>query len=204
LGAESAGQALAALSTVENPDAAAAVAIALIAALGNDAAAFGRVAAVLAAREDEEQFADLTAPFSTPVAPISVVAPRSALGLTAQRWADLDPRRAISVAREVDDERLGLALESAALRALARIAPDEAFAHFATLGGDSRQLGVLSGAWGDLARADPERMLASLAGLPADSRRMAEQISIQQLAERDPLAAVTTSSACRSAPSGKE
>ena len=184
------GQALAALSTVENPDAAATVAVALIAALGNDGAAFRRVATVLAAREGEEQFADFTAPFSTPVGPTSVVASRSALGLTAQRWADLDPRRALSVAREVDDERLGLALESAAMRALARIAPDEAFAHFATLDGDSRQLGVLSGAWGDLARADPERMLASLAGLPADSRRMAEQIAVQQLAERDPLAAV--------------
>jgi len=186
-------QALAALSTVENADAAAAVAIALIAALGNDAAAFGRVAAVLAAREDEESFAPgnpSSGPFTPVGSALSVVSPRSALGLTAQRWADLDPRRAISVAREIDDERLGLALESAALRALARISPDEAFAHVATLGGDSRQLSVLNGVWGELARADPERLLASLAALPADSRRIAEQIAVQQLAERDPLAAV--------------
>ncbi|HEY3517643.1 MAG TPA: hypothetical protein VGL98_11400 [Gammaproteobacteria bacterium] len=185
-------QALAALSTVENPDAAAAVAIALIGALGDDAAAFGRVAAVLRAREDEEPFATVNAsgPF-TPAGPaVGVVAPRSALAITAQRWAELDPRRAISVARQIDDERVGLALESAALRALARIAPAEAFAHFATLGGDSRQLSVLNGAWGELARADPARMLSSLAGLPADARRMAEQIAIQQLAERDPLEAV--------------
>jgi len=185
-------QALAALSTVENADAAAAVAIALIAALGNDSAAFGRVAAVLAARENEESFAPATpssAPF-TPAGPaVSVVSPRSALGVTAQKWADLDPRRAISVARELDDERLALALESAALRALARVSPDEAFAHFSTLGGDPQRLSVLNGVWGELARADPERLLASITTLPADSRRMAEQIAVQQLAERDPLAA---------------
>ncbi|HEX7236234.1 MAG TPA: hypothetical protein VF405_04675 [Gammaproteobacteria bacterium] len=184
-------QALAALSTVENPEAAAAVAIALIAALGDDAAAFGRVASVLAARGDEETFAGVNAgPFTPADAPVSIVTPRSALGLTTQKWADLDPRRAISAARELDDERVGLALESAALRALARIAPDEAFAHFASLADDSRQLGVLNSAWGELARADPERLLASLTRLPADSRRIAEQIAVQQLAERDPLAAV--------------
>jgi len=182
------GQALAALSTVENPDSAASVAVALITALGNDAAALGRVASVLGARDDEETFATVNP--SPAGSAVSVVAPRSALGLTVQKWADLDPRRAISVARQIDNERVGLALESAALRALARIAPDEAFAHFATLGGNSRQLSVLNGAWGDLARADPERLLASLTGLPADSRRMAEQIAVQQLAERDPLAAV--------------
>jgi hypothetical protein len=185
-------QALAALSTVENPEAAAAVAIALIAALGNDAAAFGRVAAVLVAREDEETFVAanaLAGPFAPAGPAVSIVAPRSALALTTQRWADLDPRRAISVASAVDDERVGLALESAALRALARTAPEEAFAHFAALGADSRQLSVLSSAWGELARADPERLLASITGLPVDARRVAEQLALQQLAQRDPPAA---------------
>jgi hypothetical protein len=185
------GQALAALSTVENPDAAAAVAVALIGALGDNAAAFGRVTTVLAAREDEEPFTNASpSPFTPAGAPVSVVSPRSALGLTAQKWADLDPRRAIAVARQVDDERIGLALESAALRALARTAPDEAFAHFAALDGDSRQLNVLGSVWGELARADPERLLASAASLPADARRMAEQMAIQQLSDRDPLAAI--------------
>jgi hypothetical protein len=183
-------QALAALSTVENPEAAASVAIALIEALGNDAAAFGRVTTVLAEREGEEAFAAVNpspGPFTPPV---SVVSPHSALGLTTQRWADLDPRRAIAVARQVDDERVAFALESAALRVLARSAPDEAFAYFATLGGDSRKLGVLSAAWGELARADPERLLAAAAALPAEARRVAEQLAVQQLAERDPLAAI--------------
>ena len=185
------GQALAALSTVENPDAAAAVAVALVGALGDNAAAFDRVSKVLAAREDEEPFTNAPAtPFTPAGAPASVVSARSALGLTVQKWADLDPRRAIAVAQQVDDERLGLALESAALRALSRAAPDEAFARLAALDGDSRQINVLSGVWGELARADPERLLASAASLPVEARRMAEQMAIQQLADRDPLAAI--------------
>ncbi len=185
------GQALAALSTVENPDAAATVAIALIAALGNDAAAVGRVAAVLAAREEEEPFASVTpTPAITPVGSVAFVAPRSALGLTAQRWAELDPRRAFAVAREVDDERLRLTLESAALRVLARIAPDEALAYLATVGTAAQQLGVLGGTLVELARANPEQLLASVGHLPQDLRRVAESSALQQLAERNPLAAV--------------
>ncbi len=186
------GQALAALSTVESPDAAATVAIALIAALGNDAAAIGRVAAVLTAREGEEPFPSAAAagPAVAGVA-AAFAAPRSALGLAAQRWADLDPRRAFTVARAVDDARLRLMLETAALRALARIAPDEALAHVATLGSSaSQQLGVLGGTLVELARADPERLLTATAGLPTDARRIAEQAALQQLASRDPAAAL--------------
>ncbi|HSC15403.1 MAG TPA: hypothetical protein VLI71_09820, partial [Gammaproteobacteria bacterium] len=185
------GQALAALSTVESPEAAATVAIALIEALGNDAAAVRRVGAVLAAREADDSASAVSpaVPFFTPAGPAGF-APLSALALTAQRWADLDPRRAVAVAREVDDERLRLALESAALRALARTSPDEAFAHFARLDGASRQLGALGGTLIDLARADPQRLLAAVAGLPADARRPAESAALQQLSERDPLAAV--------------
>ena len=185
------GQALAALGTVANADAAADVAVALIGALGNNAAAFGRVADVLAARADEEPFTKTQAlPFTPAGAPSSLVSARSALGLTVLRWADLDPRRALAVARQVDDERLALALDSAGLRALSRTAPDEAFAYFAALDGDSRQLHMLGGIWAELARADPERLLASTADLPLDARRMAEQMAIQQLADRDPLAAI--------------
>ena len=186
------GQALAALSTVENPDAAASVAVALIAALGNDAAAFGRVAAVLAAREGEEPLSSVTArvPAISPAGPVTVVSPRSALGLTALRWADLDPRRASAVARNIDDERLRLTLEAAALRALARIAPDEAFSRLATAGDEPREGAVLGGAFAELARADPERLLASVGHLPMDLRRMALSAALPQLAERDPLAAV--------------
>ena len=185
------GQALAALSTVESAEAAATVAIALIEALGDDATAVRRVGAVLAARRDDDPASGMApaAPFFTPAGP-APFALRSALALTAQRWADLDPRRAVAVAREVGDERLRLALESAALRALARTAPDEAFAHLATLDSASRQLGALGGTLIDLARADPERLLAAVAGLPADARRPAESAALQQLSERDPLAAV--------------
>jgi len=184
------GQALAALSTVENPDAAATVAIALIAALGNDAAAVGRVAAVLAAREEDEPFAGVTpTPAITPVGS-GFVAPRSALGLTAQQWAELDPRRALAVAREVGDERLRLALESAALRVLARIAPDEAFAHLATVGTESQQLAVLGGTLVELARANPEQVLTLVSQYPEDLRRFVERTALQRLAERDPLTAV--------------
>lgn len=186
------GQALAALSTVESPDAAATVAIALIEALGNDAAAVRRVGAVLAAREGDDLGANGTSPAAAIVSPVGPVGfpLRSALAIAAQRWADLDPRRAFGVARELDDEPLRRALESAALRALARTAPDEAFAHFATLDSDSQQLEALGGTLIELARADPERLLGRVADLPADARRLAENAAIQQLAARDPLAAL--------------
>ena len=187
------GQALAALSTVENPDAAASVAIALIGALGNDAGAFARVADVLAAREGEEAFAAANvapSPF-TPVGPaVSIVAPRSALGLTAQKWAELDPRRALSVAQDVDDERLRLALEAAALRSLARSAPDEAFAHLSTHGTGSQQVLLLGGVFAELARTDPQRVLAAASDLPQELRGVALSQALPQLAERDPVAAV--------------
>ncbi|HET7608680.1 MAG TPA: hypothetical protein VFL84_08395, partial [Gammaproteobacteria bacterium] len=176
------GQALAALSTVERPEAAATVALALIEALGNDAAAVRRVGSVLAARKED--------PIGSPVfGPVSAAGP-SALSIVAQRWADLDPRRAYAVARELDDERVRQALESAALRALARTAPAEAFAHFATLGNDARQVAAMSGTLIELARADPERVLAAAADFPPDARRLGVQVAIQQLAERDLLAAV--------------
>jgi hypothetical protein len=177
------GQALAALSTVESPEAAATVALALIEALGNDAAAVRRVGSVLAAREVDT--------LGSPVfGPVSMAGP-SALLIAAQRWADLDPRRAFAVARELDDERVQRALESAALRALARTAPAEVFAHLATLGNDARQAAAMSGTLIELARADPEAVLARAADFPPDARRMAVQVAIQQLAERDLLAAVS-------------
>ncbi|HVJ28882.1 MAG TPA: hypothetical protein VNA66_01115, partial [Gammaproteobacteria bacterium] len=185
-------QALAALSTVENPDAAAAVAVALIGALGNDAAAFDRVADVLAARDGEEAFSTVNAapgPLTPAGAAVAIVAPRSALGLTAQKWADLDPRRALAVAQDVDDERLRLALESTALRSLARIAPDEAFARLSASGTESHQVLLLGGVFAELARTDPERALAAASDLPQELRRVALQQALPQLAERDPLAA---------------
>lgn len=184
-------QALAALSTIESAEAAADVALALIAAFGNDAAAVTRVAAVLAMREGEEPLGITAGP--SPVAlpmPVSFGGQPSALLLTAQRWAALDARRALAVSRELDDERVRLPLEAAAVRALARVAPDEAFAHFATLGGDGLRVDALGGTLLELARADPERLLAATAGLPPEARRLAEGAALQQLAERDPLAAV--------------
>ena len=186
------GQALAALSTVENPDAAAAVAVALIGALGNDANAFGRVADVLTARENEEVFTTVNpsaGPFGPTGPAVSIVASRSALWLLAQKWAELDARRALAVAREVNDERLRLALESAAMRSLARIAPDEAFARLSTRGVGSDQVLLLGGVFTELARTDPERVLAASSDLPQELRRVALSQALPQLAERDPLAA---------------
>jgi hypothetical protein len=178
------GQALAALSTVENPEAAATVALALIEALGNDAIAMRRVGGVLAAREGDQRSS------GSPVfGPVALTGP-SALAIAAQRWADLDPRRALAVSRELDDERVQQALESAALRALARTAPAEAFAHFATLDNDARQAATMNGTLIELARADPKALLARAADFPPDARRLAVQVAIQQLAERDLLAAV--------------
>jgi hypothetical protein len=174
-------QVVAALSTVTRPSDAAQVALALIAALGDDAAAVRRVGAILAARGE-----DVPQPIGPSVGP--GVATASALALTAQRWADLDARRALAVAGELDDERVRLAFETAALRTLARIAPDEAFAHLKTLDLSAPQPGTLA-ALAELSRVDPERLLDAVADWPPESRRALETTAMQQLAQRDPLAA---------------
>jgi hypothetical protein len=181
-------QVLAALSTVESPDDATDVALAVIQALGADAAAVRRVAAVLATRDGETYPVSPAAPtFGTPVA---LAATRSALAMTAQRWADLDARRALAVARELDDQRLRVPFETAALRALARSAPADAFAYLEQLDAAALQRVAVSGALVELARANPERVLNVARDLPADTRRMAEMAALQLLAERDPLAAM--------------
>lgn len=186
-------QVLAALSTVDSPEDAAGVAIALIMALGDDAAAVERVASVLASRDGETPLAGGVSPIGpgiTPAGAFGFGPSRSALALTAQRWADLDPRRALAAARDIDDERVRLAFEAAALRTLARVAPDEAFAHLGSLDATTLQLGALTGTLLELARADPARVLDAARDLPPDVRRIAESAALQQLAERDPLAAL--------------
>ena len=182
---------LAALSTVDSPEDATGVALALIMALGNDAAAVRRVATVLAAREEDELFGGVpVGPAIAPAGPVGLAPPRSALALTAQRWADLDPRRALAVSRGIDDERVRLAFETAALRALVRVAPDEVFAHLASLDAPALELGAFGSVLVELARAEPARMLDAARELPPDVRRIAESAALQQLAARDPIAAL--------------
>jgi hypothetical protein len=178
-------QVLTALSTVSSEEDATEVALALIAALGGDAAAVRRVAAVLVARDGEAALAS-TGPMPAPV----VAVPRSALALTAQRWAGFEPRRALAIAGELDDERVRVVFESAALRALAREAPDEAFAHLASLDPSALQSQLLSGTLVELASAEPERVLNAVRDFPTDLRRMVEMTALQQLAARDPMAAM--------------
>jgi hypothetical protein len=178
--------ALAALRTAEGPDDAAAIGLALIQALGDDVAAFERVAAEFLPLEPEA-----TGFGPPPTAPFNAFfRPRSALGLTAERWADGAPERALAMVREVTDERLRRVLEAAALRAVARVAPDLAFEHLASRDADLQQLGVFGGALYELARTEPERLLATTRGWSPDARRAVEMAAMQQLAEQDPLAAM--------------
>lgn len=182
---QSPAQALAALGTVDSPDAAADVALALIAALGNGAAAVERVAAVLSARGED-------APISPGVAPVPIAlgTGRSALVLTAERWAAIDGRHALAVAEDIGDERVQGVIKAAAMRALARTSPDEAFGYLSSLGNDPQQLAPWGNTLAELARADPERVLAAASNFPTDVRRMAESMALQLLAERDPMAAL--------------
>jgi hypothetical protein len=182
-------QVLAALSTIDHPEDAADVALALIVTLGNHARAVERVAAVLGEREDEPLLGTGTLPVGpiiAPTGPAVLTPPRSPLGLLAARWAELDPRHALAVARKVGDARVRRMFEAAALRAFARVAPDEIFAELS----DSAQPAALGGAIVELARVDPERLLSAASALPADVRRLAESAAMQQLAERDPVAAL--------------
>ena len=180
--------ALAALDAVDDPDDAAAVALALIVGLGNDAAALERVASRLAAREPQPP-AGGASPFGPGMVPFGAVAARSPLGLMATRWAQLDPERALAMTPDVRDERLRLTLETAALRTLARVAPDRAFAHLSALETEPRQMTLFGAAVPELARADPERVLELTQHLSGDLRQMMEATALQQLADRDPLAA---------------
>lgn len=187
-------QVLIALNTIANPEDAADVALALVVALGNDARAVERVARVLGEREDEPLLRNGTVPVGPIIAPVTGsavtgAAPRTPIALLAARWAELEPRYALGVAREVGDERVRMQLEAAALRALARIAPDDVFAEIANRGG-SAPPGALSGAAVELARTDPERFLSMANRLPEDLRRLAEAVAAQTLADRDPLAAL--------------
>ena len=184
--------AVAALDAVEDADDAAAIGLVLIVELGNDAAALERVAARLAARDSRAPIASIVPPFGAGLAPVpwqaSATAPPSALALMAQQWAELDPDRALGLIANVRDEPLGLALEAAAVRALARAAPDRAFAHLRAID-ESRQLALFGAAGPELSRADPERLLGLAGNLSPALRRLVEATALQQLAERDPLAA---------------
>ncbi len=184
-------QVLAALSTVTNAEDAADVAVAVIMALGADGSAVRRVTAVLAAREESTSFAGLSPqPVPTPAGPLSAIAGRSALALAAERWADLDPRRALAVARDIDDQRIRPTFEAAALRSLANVAPNEAFAGLADIDTSGPNLPLFGTALVELARADPERLLAAVRDFPPDARRLAESAALQQLAQSDPAAAL--------------
>ena len=83
--------ALVALDAVDDPDDAAAVALALVVGLGNDAAALERVASRLAARDPGPPIASVVPPFGPGMAPLAGFASRSPLALMAGRWAQLDP-----------------------------------------------------------------------------------------------------------------
>ena len=183
-------QVLAALSTVTKAEDAADVAVAVMMALGADATAVRRVAAVLAAREEATSFAGVVPqPVPTPAGP-GFTAARSALALAAQRLADLEPRRALAVARELDDERVRLTFESAALHALAYVAPNEAFAELRGIDTSGPTLAMFAPTLVELGRADPERLLAAVRDFPPDARRIAESAALQQLAQNDPQAAL--------------
>ena len=80
-------------------------------------------------------------------------------------------------------------MEAAALRALARVAPDRAFAHLDALDTESRQITLFGAAGAELARAHTERLLGLARNLSEGLRRIVEPTALQQLADRDPLAA---------------
>jgi hypothetical protein len=176
--------ALRALGDIEDADAAAEVGLAVIAAFGDDAAAFERVGATLAAREPARG-ATARPSFS----PLMSFPPHSALTIVAVRWAAVDPQRKLEMKTEIGDERLRVTLEAAALRAVARDDPDTALAYLANLDPQMQQLGVVGGALSELASTEPERLLASTSRWSPEVRQMTDTATLQQLAARDPVAA---------------
>jgi hypothetical protein len=181
-------RALASLRDIERPGDAADAGAAIVEALGNDVGALERVADVLADRATDSVSPAMAPSPAMLASPFVLPGPLSALQLMADRWALLDPDRALALARDLRDERLRFTFEAAGLRALARTEPGAAIARLASADAATRQRGLL-GALGELVRADPERVLSLAESLPADGRRAAVAAAIAQLATRDPLAA---------------
>lgn len=180
--------ALGGLRALEDANDAAEAGAALVEALGNDAAAIERVAAVLSARGDAPTTVGPVPPFPAlgPTAPFA--ATRSTLQLMAERWAAIDPSRALALADDLNDDRLRSTIEVAALRAVTNTRPAAAFTHLDTLHLERRERAVI-GALGELVRADPARLLDMVRDFSQDPRRFVEMRALNQLAERDPLAA---------------
>jgi hypothetical protein len=184
-----ANAALGELRTLDDRIDAAEAGAAMIEALGNNVAAIERVGAVLLEREVDLPATTAPSPVMTPAGPAPFGLQRSALQLMAQRWATLDPKRALALAAELGDDRLRYTFEAAGFLALTRTAPDEVGARLRELDLDSRQRVLFGGALAELVRADAQAVLAAAEDLPTDPGRFVKSAAVRQLAEQDPLAA---------------
>ena len=187
--------ALDALRAVEDPDDAAALGLALIGALGDDARAIERVAAAFGEPDPTEPSLVGSAgsmPFFGPTG-TAFDAPDSRLSkLTrlAAGWARRAPADALATVAEIHDVTVRLLFESAALREWARSDPDAMLAHLETLDVDTQRRVLLGGALGGVVRADPARILEMARSFPPEVRSPLEQITLRSLAQRDPVAAL--------------
>jgi hypothetical protein len=163
--------ALAALQAVDAPEDAAAIALAVLPALGSDG--FDRVVAALGAGTiDGGRF------FETEAATMTVAS-------LAQGMARRDLARAIAQLRQIRDPAILQPFQTAVLREWARSDPEGVVDYVASLRPGEQQTALWFGSIRDLARADPRRAFELASRLAPQPRAMLQQTAAQTLAETD-------------------
>jgi hypothetical protein len=189
--------ALDALGGTENPRLASSIALALHAALGSNPRAAERVAQALPADARATFMLDALehrarrnpqVAFRDALAHTDPASRTRALQSVAAVWAGQDPHAALAAVERLDDPGLRTVVTAAVLDEWAIAEPEAVLAYLANLE-PIMQRGLGMGVWQRLASMQLERALELAERLPGEFRPMLEQIAVQGLAERDPLAA---------------
>jgi hypothetical protein len=133
------------------------------------------------------------AAFFSPAVGISgSTGPRSTLARVAERWASSDPDDALAIVGDIRDSVARATFETAVLRQWARGEPNALLAHVATLNADQQRRVLFDGQLlAGISLADPLHVLEIAPRFSPEIRDVIAQISMQALAQRDPLAALS-------------
>jgi hypothetical protein len=193
--------ALDALRSVGNSAEARAIGLGLIAVLGDDERAIARVLTALPNTDalsfridvlgEKAESAPLAA-LQQALAMEDPVARNRAIGRVAASWAQQDPEAALAQIYAIQVADLRTVFHADVLRQWASLDPERVLAYLS--GSDNasaREVRVSSGALRAIAESAPERLLTFADRLPPEMRRMAQQVALQVLAQRDPVNALS-------------
>jgi hypothetical protein len=196
--AADAESALDALRTLGDSAETRALAVGILAALGNDEAALAKVTAAIAPEQATRlrlASVELRAEASPDAALDAALAlpdplRGSALERVAELWTRSDVRTALARADEIADERMRQGFRFAVLTAWIRFDADAMLVYLAQVDDETRQQFLMARGVQEIARADPRRALETARLFPDEIRPMVEQIALQKLSMDDPLAAL--------------